>query len=381
MYIYAEDRTRFMNIIPFRGLLPNLPLIPDQQNFFNGVKEQFNAFKKLNFFLPAQQAAFYVFRIQKGPQLATGIICTTHIEDYLQGKILKHEKTIRSKEQIQINLLKERGAAVKPALLVHQHEPAIRDWLADFTLKNIPIQEVVCEDGEQHILWQVKEENDIHELQQLYGDRLGKVAIADGHHRFASFARLYREEGGEKSPFTAVLTAYFPEDELQIEAFHRLIELPTPEKQEWLLQELSKLGTLEPLAIPALPQQKHQMSIVSPNAWYRFEWDASFLKTERPNKPLLDVNLLHQNVLVPLLKVKNIRTDRRIHYIEGIEKPEQLARSLRPYPPGLCFLLYPISPEDFLKIAKISGQMMVPKATFFQPRLKNGLIVKPLTIF
>lgn len=367
-----------MNILPFRGLLPNLPLIPDQQHFFNKVKEAFNAFKKQDYFLPSQQEAIYVFRMQNRQQLATGIICTTHIEDYLQGKVLKHEKTIRNKEQIQIKLLKERGAAVKPALLVHQHEPAIRDWLADFALKHRPIQEVEFEDGERHILWQVKEEQDIRHLQQLYGEPLGKVAIADGHHRFASFARLYRNEGGENSPFSAVMTAYFPEDELQIEAFHRLVEIPAPEQQQALLQELSKLGKLEPLASPGFPRRKHQMGIVCSDAWYRFEWDPAFLTTERPNKPLLDVNLLHQNILVPLLKVKNIRSDRRIHYIEGVEKPEQLEKLLRSCPQGLCFLLYPISPEDFLKIATISGQMMVPKATFFQPRLKNGLVVQPL---
>ena len=366
-----------MKIIPFRGLLPNLSLIPDQHHFFESVKEQFNTFQQMNYFLPPQPPAFYVFRMQHPRQTATGLICTTHIEDYLQGKVLKHEKTIRNKEQIQIDLLKERGVAVKPALLVHRHEAQIREWLHLYTLRHPPVQEVNFQDGERHILWQVSSATDIQELQGLYGEKLSRVAIADGHHRFASFARLYREGHSGTDEYSAVMTAYFPEDELKIEAFHRLVEWPDAGQQH-LLQQLAGLGKLLRLDRPRLPRYKHQMSIVlSSRSWYHFEWAPTVLARETREKPLLDVDLLHHQILIPLLKVQNIRTDRRIHYLEGLEDPVQLETALRSYPPGICFVLHPIDPTDFLQIANL-GLTLVPKATFFQPRLKNGLIVQPL---
>lgn len=366
-----------MKIIPFRGLIPNLDLIPEQQQFFDTVKEKFNAFEKLDYFLPAQPPAFYVFRMIREGQQATGLICTTHIQDYLQGKVLKHEKTIRTKEQIQIDLLLERGAAVKPALLVHRHEATIRRWLQDYTLAHPPLLQVTFDDGEQHQLWQVVSDRDISALQELYSEKLTTVAIADGHHRFASFARLYRQQP-RPEVFSAVMTAYFPEDELKIGAFHRMVEIPDSEKQQQLLRALAQLGTLEKLPEPTLPSHRHQMSIGTPFGWFDFTWKPALLASENPGKPLLDVDLLQDNILVPLLGVKNIRTDRRIHYIEGSDRMERLVKAMRSLPAGFCFLLHPIEPEDFLKIAGIPGMVLVPKATFFLPRLKNGLVVQPL---
>ncbi|PHN04473.1 DUF1015 family protein [Flavilitoribacter nigricans] len=366
-----------MNILPFRGLLPNLSLIPDQHHFFESVKEHYNAFQQEQFFLPTAAPAFYVFRMQRARQTATGLICTTHIADYIRGKVLKHEKTIRSKEQIQINLLQERKAAVKPALLVHRHEPAIRSWLREFTRQYAPIQRVVFDDGEIHTLWQVRQVEDQATIQNLFREKLQQVAIADGHHRFASFARLYRERDPEQpTPFAAVMTAYFPEDELEIGAFHRFVELSdTPERQ--LLAQLARLGKMEVLEDPGLPQRKHQMSIVCESTWYSFTWNPVYLATETLLRPILDVDLLQQHILVGLLQVSNIRTDSRIHYIEGVENVQKLDRQIRSLPRGICFILYPILPDDFLQVSNL-GLMLVPKATFFQPRLKNGLIVQPL---
>jgi uncharacterized protein (DUF1015 family) len=227
-------------------------------------------------------------------------------------------------------------------------------------------------------LWQVRAEADIQELQQLYREKLQRVAIADGHHRFASFARLYQDSPPGTNEFATVMTAYFPEDELKIEAFHRLVEWPDPVRHQKVLQQLTKLGKLERLDTPQLPRHKHQMSIVfSSSAWYHFEWAPSLLAHETPGRPLLDVDLLQQQVLIPIMKVQNIRTDPRIHYIEGMEDAAQLEASLKRHPPGICFVLYPIHPLDFLQVANL-GLTLVPKATFFQPRLKNGLVVHPL---
>jgi uncharacterized protein (DUF1015 family) len=367
-----------MNILPFRGLLPDLSLIPEQQYFFDTVKKKFCVYQKNDHFLPPSPPSLFIFRVQRPDLTATGLICTTKLEDYLEGKVLKHEKTIRSKEQVQLKLIREHRAAVKPALLVHRRVPQIRAWLNRFADTHPPLQTVSFEENEQHLLWQVTETEHIRSLQELYGE-LERVAIADGHHRFASFARLHQQsEHKSDSPFAAIMTAYFPEDQLQIEAFHRLIELPDPAEQQKLLEQLAHLGKLEKLQKPALPQQKHQMCLATPHAWYRFDWKPELLVARRPDQPLLDVDLLQQHILVPLLRVKNIRTDRRIHYLEGKGNATEMARKLRQLPAGCCFFLYPIDSGDFLQVARVPGLTLVPKATFFQPRLKNGLLVQTL---
>lgn len=367
-----------MNILPFRGLLPNLTLISNTDRFFQTVKENYNYFHKQHYFLPPGRPAFYVLRMQHSDQVATGLICTTQIQDYLQGKVLKHEKTIHSKEQIQINLLKERKAAVKPVLLVHHHHSQIRRWLKNYTLNYAPTLEVSFSPEEKHLLWEISRPSDLYEVQKLYREKLPTVAIADGHHRIASFATLWQQSKVEdQNQFASVLTAYFPEDELKIKAFHRLVELPDEQQRNKLLQAISKLGTFRPMSNPKLPARKHQMSILSSSNWYDFEWDPTLLTSETDQKPLLDVDLLHQHILVPLLDVKNIQADSRIHYLEGIDQPAQLNRILNAYPSGICFVLYPIHPESFLQIANL-GLTLVPKATFFQPRLHNGLVVQTL---
>lgn len=367
-----------MNIIPFRGLLPNLNIIPDHHHFFESVKTSYTTFRQQQYFLDPEDPAFYVFRIQRFAHMATGLICTTDIQDYLKGKVLKHEKTIRSKEQVQIRLLRERRAAVKPALLVHRHRPEIRDWLQEFTLKHPAKLEVAFQDGDRHTLWQVSRAADREEIRRLYCDQLAAVAIADGHHRFASFASLYRQTAElTTSPFSAVLTAYFPADELQIEAFHRFIELPDRQQRQHFLRALAQVGTLKPLQHPELPLSRHQIGIILPEGCYLFEWAPRLVSAESPQKPILDVDLLHQHVLVPLLEVKNIRTDRRVRYLESIENAARIEQILKDYPPGVCFLLHPIHAKDFLEIANL-GLTLGPKATFFQPRLKNGLVVMPL---
>lgn len=365
-----------MNIIPFRGLLPDLAAIPDPFSFFEAVKEDYLQFHRQDYFLSPEPPSFYVFRMQNAQLQATGLICTTHIDDYLQGKVLKHEDTIPAKELIQVKLLKERQAAVKPVLLVHRHQEAIRQWLMAFTSRHQPTLAVKFADQEEHSLWQISASDDIKEIRQLFREKLSLVAIADGHHRFSSFAALYRGSGPDHNQYASVLTAYFPEDELQIEAFHRLIQLPHNRAEQQLLENLRRKGTLRLRPAFQLPAHKHQMSIYvcSSARCYDFTWDHRLLSAETQQMPLLDVHLLQDEIINPWLEDPEFQPNPPIKYIENTE---DLLASLGINTPGICFILYPIDPVDFLQIVK-SGISLVPKATFFQPRLKNGLVVQPL---
>lgn len=370
-----------MNILSFPGLLPDLDRIPDQDRFFDTVKEDYMKYSRLGYFQPPGKAAFYVFRIRGPERQSTGLICTTHVEDYIQGRILKHEKTIHQKQEVQIKLLQEREAAVKPVLLVHRKETAIKQWLENFARDHHPVLRVEFPlEQETHLLWEVSEHSAMEEIHHLFRERLSAVAIADGHHRLSSFASLWqRHSGAEREPFAGVLSAYFPEDELDIAAFHRLVEMPPNLDVPTVLAQLQQLGEICPMAQPELPAGKHQMSIIAEGRWYHFTWHTTYLLPESTLHPLLDVDLLDRHILGPLLAIRDVQADSRLRYLEDIDRPEKLTEALAILPEGVTFALFPILAADFLQVAKL-GLILVPKATFFRPRLKNGLIVQTIPV-
>jgi uncharacterized protein (DUF1015 family) len=366
-----------MNIIPFKALLPQIERISDQDGFFDSVKENFKQFYDKGYYTP-RATAFYICCIKSPKKQSIGLIGTTHVKDYLSGKILKHEKTIHQKEQIQVELLQKRAAVVKPVLLVHQRALSISNWLLNYSLTHRAILEFKFPDQEEHLLWEIQQESDILEIQGLLKTQLHSVAIADGHHRFSSFAFLSKAHANEAyNPYEAVLSAYFPENELSIETFHRLVELPRSFDEQLFLRQLGELGSLNYLTSPEFPAHKHQMSIVLAGKWYRFDWRSSLLEQESAQMLVLDVNLLYAHILSPLLHIKNVQSDTKLHYLEGTAKPEQIKEALDQMVPSICFVLYPINSGDFLKLARLK-MILVPKATFFLPRLKNGLVVQAL---
>ncbi|MEZ4994284.1 MAG: DUF1015 domain-containing protein [Saprospiraceae bacterium] len=366
-----------MNIIPFQGLLPNLSQIPDTDRFFDTVKEDYRNYYEQACFLPSPKAAFYVMRITNEDHRATGLVCTTSVEDYLSGRVMKHEKIIHHKEQIQIDLLDERKAVVKPILLLHQKVRLISNWLEAYTQEHSPVLELTFSDGECHQVWDVSDAAHMATLQSLFLEKIPLVAIADGHHRFSSFATLQQEqhEQSEKERFSAVLTAYFPEDELSIDAFNRLVELPRPFNDLQFLEALEAIGKLHPLPSPGLPGEKHHLSICLSSGWYDFSWSPEILQAEDLQHPLLDVNLLNQFILHPLLEVDDVQTSTRMHYLEGNGGIPLMEKALLSYASAIGFALYPIHTHDFLEVVT-KELTLVPKATFFQPRLKNGMIVQ-----
>lgn len=365
-----------MKIIPFQGLFPNLSLIPDKDRFFATVKEQYRTYYDGDSFLHSSKAAFYIIRISNPHRTATGLICTTHIDDYLSGKVMRHEKIIHQKEQIQLELLEEREAVVKPILLLHRPEPTIKSWLHDYVEAHDTIIEMTFDGGEIHQLWEVSASTDMSVLQSLFQDNIPFAAIADGHHRFSSFTTLAQENSqAAEGRFSAVLSAYFSEEDLTIDAFHRLVEVPRPFHELEFLEALKKLGSIELLPAPKLPQRKYQLSIGLSTGWYAFSWDPEILETDELQPPPVDVNLLDQYILQALLEVDDVQSSTRIHYLEGNSGIPLIEKSLQIYAPAIGFALYPIQTTDFLTVVS-HGLQLVPKATFFEPRLRNGLIVQ-----
>lgn len=369
-----------MDILPFFGATPRLDRLDDLNEFTEQAKTAFTDFVGRQIYMADGSPALYIYQIRDKDIEATGLIATTAVQDYLEGRVLRHEDIIPAKEQVQRELLIERQAAVKPVLLVHRSQEMIRQGLRSFIEGLAPSHEFEFSETERHCVWRIDQDKDIEALQNLYRQYIPKVAIADGHHRFSSFARLWTQSPTSvRQRYAYVLSAYFPEDELQIEAFHRVARLTDGQYPDSFLNSLGKLGALQPLPAATLPAEKHEMSLWIADQWYRFRWHDSCLQSIRPDLPALDVNLLNRHILKPLLQIHDLQSEEHLKYIGSDYDLDALETAASSLDRGIAFALYPIHSDDFMRIAG-AGVRLSPKATFFRPRLKNGIVVQLLSL-
>lgn len=367
-----------MDIVPFSGALPRLDRISDLSEFVDRAKSEFSAYHARQLFTPGGAPALFIYHVEDGDVDATGLIATTSVQDYLNGKVLQHEEIIIQKQQVQIDLLQQRQAAVKPVLLLHRHQEEIRQYLHNYKQRQPAFQEFIFSPIERHRLWQVDRPEEIAALQRLFRRHVPAVAIADGHHRFSSFADRWNHSPlSERSRYAYVLSAYFPDDELRIEAFHRITSLPPGLTVDRLRAQLQQLGQLELLPTARMPEQKHEMCLWLAGHWYRFCWKPELRRPVRPGLPVLDVDLLNRHILSPLLHIYDLQSDEQLQYMGSDYDLHVLEANTAALENGIAFALYPISSDDFMQIAQ-AGIRLSPKATFFRPRLKNGLIVQQL---
>ena len=385
-----------MKIRPFRAMRPNLEKVPRSNDFFNTVKDLYQNYATAGLFEPTDAEAMYIYQIKtiEGWKF-TGLIACTDIAEYHDGNLKKHEKTIISNEEKQAKLLETRGAAIKPILLTYPAIEPLDNLLADYIDRHRKYF-VIELGGEKHRFWQITEGLILKRIRQIFADRIPYAYIADGHHRAASFAAL--NESAPNGKNDKLLCAYFPDHQLKINAFHRLFNTLNGLSTADFLEKLATVCYINPLSKAALPNRKFVMTMrVDDGRWFRLAWKTEILQNFAEGLVHLDVHLLNEKILKPILGVKNIRTDERLTYIDGtksinsIDKTaaaaenrasEQLAMLSRfdavgdpgSLGKGVCFCLFPVSFPDLKAVVDDAG-VMPPKSTFFEPRMKNGLLV------
>ena len=367
-----------MKINAFRAVRPNLEKVPRSNDFFDTVKFRYHDYAAEGLFQPTDADAMYIYQIKtiEGWKF-TGLIATTDLAEYRNGNLKKHEKTIVTNEDLQSKLLKIRGAAIKPVLLTYPAIAPLDELIADYIDRHRKFF-VIELGGEKHRFWQITEGLVLKRIRQIFNDRMPHAYIADGHHRSASFAALNEAEPSDKNG--QLLCAYFPDHELKINAFHRIVRNLNGLSTSDFLTEIEKICTVTPLKKAVLPMRKFDMTMrLSDNRWFRLTWKSDILADFAEGLVHLDVHLLNEKILKPILGVKNIRTDERLTYVDGtksinsIEKAA-IAASEAADTEGVCFCLFPVSFYDLKAVVDDAG-VMPPKSTFFEPRMKNGLLV------
>lgn len=368
-----------MQIQPFRAVYPNLKFIASPDSFFDTVKEDFTEYQKSGFFEQLPATAMYVYQIQTMRRNYTGLVAGADVEEFLEGKILKHENTLTSLEQVQLQLLFQRSAIVKPVLLTYPTVPEIDHWLHRFINSHRPFLEIHFDaENQHHLLWAVTEVADIQTVQILFSEKIPHSYIADGHHRTSTISLMYEKMKQElPDKYRYFFSTFFSFSELEIFDYNRVVQGLNDLTPTLLMAKLSRVFDIEWMEVLERPMQKHELVLFFNRESYRLRWRPEILSEYHKEPVILDAMLLNEKVLSDILGIADVRNDKRIKYIEGPKGIEGFKDLVQRGEHRVGFLMHPVAWEDFLTIAE-TGRIMPPKSTWFEPRMKNGILVQEM---
>jgi uncharacterized protein (DUF1015 family) len=326
--------------------------------------------------LREEQPSLYLYRQVMDGRAQTGVVGCVHIDDYERDVIRKHEKTRQDKEDDRTRHVLTLRANAEPVFLTYRGRPEV-PALEAAAMAGPPVYDFVAPDGVRHTVWRIADP-----APYVVAFRSVPVAyVADGHHRSASAWRAGRElratpgphrDEGEFNWFLAVL---FPAEELRILPYNRLVRDLAGMSASGALARLARAGHVSVTDDPA-PPAPGTFCFFLANAWYRLAIDEPTIDRSDPIASL-DVSLLQERVLGPIFQIGDPRTDKRIDFVGGIRGPAELERRVRSGEMAIAFSLYPTTVEQLMAVAD-AGQIMPPKSTWFEPKLRSGLFVHTL---
>ncbi len=328
------------------------------------------------------QANLYIYRQLMNGRMQTGIVACASIDEYLENKIKKHEHTRADKEQDRIKHVAICDANTGPIFLTYQARADINQIVEDWC-KKTPVYDFQSEDGITHIVWMIDDDPTIQKLAALFQE-VDTLYIADGHHRCKSGVTVGQMRRQDQPDFTGeeefnfFLAVIFPDQDLYIMDYNRVVKDLNGYSTEAFLLKIAENFDIQPVnsAAPFKPQEKRKFGMYLEGQWYELQ---ARPESYDANDPVarLDVSILQNNLLKPLLGIEDPRTDKRIDFVGGIRGLEELARRVND---GMkvAFSMYPTTIQDLMDIAD-ADQVMPPKSTWFEPKLRSGLFIHKLS--
>lgn len=317
-----------------------------------------------------EKPCYYVYRLTMDGRSQTGLVAAASVTDYDSNRIRKHEFTRPAKEDDRVRQIEALNAQTGPVLLAYRSQDDI-DQLIDSVTQNPPVYDLVADDGVGHTFWVVKDEQTIDALTAGF-DAMPAIYIADGHHRSAAGSRVAASLGGDPEAMSSYfLSVIFPHRQMKILDYNRVVRDLNGMQADELLQKLEGTFQVKPEDAAVSPGQPGEFGMYLGGRWYRLT-----INPERiPDDPVarLDVSLLADNLLGPLLGIDDPRTDPRIDFVGGIRGLGELEKRVDSGEMAVAFSMYPTSMEDLMAVAD-ANEVMPPKSTWFEPKLADGLI-------
>jgi uncharacterized protein (DUF1015 family) len=322
------------------------------------------------------EPSLYLYRLRMGAHTQTGVAACFSVDEYDAGVIRKHERTRPDKENDRTRHMLELGAQTGPVFLTYRADRRI-DALVEAETKSEPLFDFEARDGVRHTLWRAR---GAEQLARCFAE-VPLLYIADGHHRAASAARA-RAALREKNPnhtgreeYNRFLAVVFPDEQMQILPYHRVVKDLNGRTPEDFLAAVRERFDVTDDANPRGPGRAGHWHMYLAGKWYGLtlrDADARTLSDDPTST--LDVSLLQDNLLAPMLGVTDPRTDKRIDFVGGIRGTQELERLVNEGRAAVAFALYPTSIEDLLRVSDAGG-VMPPKSTWFEPKLRDGILI------
>jgi uncharacterized protein (DUF1015 family) len=307
----------------------------------------------------------------------TGVVGCVHVDDYEHDVVRKHEKTRPDKEDDRTRHVLTLNANAEPVFLTYRQRAEI-DRLVEAMTSADPLYDFTAPDGVRHTVWTVP---DAAALVRAFGS-VPHSYVADGHHRSASAWRAGKELRAKNPAHTGeeeynwFLAVLFPSDQLRILPYNRVVRDLAGGTPAQVLERLARLGRLSP-ASDAAPPRSGVFGVYLDGEWHRLELDPAGIDRSDPIASL-DVSLLQERILSPILGVGDPRTDKRIDFVGGIRGTAELERRVRSGEMAIAFSLHPTTLDQLMAVSD-AGQVMPPKSTWFEPKLRSGLFVHELS--
>ena len=360
-----------------------------EQRTYDKAVENFKAWKQKGWLVQDEKEKYYVYAQTMGKRTQYGLVLCAHTDDYASGVIKKHELTRKDKEDDRMVHVRIQNANIEPVFFAYKDNEELNAIVAK-AASGKPEYKFVDENKFTHTFWVIDDDATIARITEIFTKDIDAFYVADGHHRTAAAARVGAEKR-EQNPhhtgneeYNYFMAVCFPESHLAIIDYNRVVKDLNGLTEEALLKALEEdfevsLATKPRCGRPAKPYQPtglHNFSMYLGKNWYSL--------TAKPgrfddNDPIgvLDVTILSNLVLDKILGIKDLRTDKRIDFVGGIRGLGELARRVDSGEMKVAFALYPVSMEQLIRIAD-TGNIMPPKTTWFEPKLRSGLAIHSL---
>lgn len=349
---------------------------------YNKAVENFKSWKSKGWLVQDNEEKYYVYAQTMNGRTQYGLVACCHFDDYLEGKIKKHELTRKVKEEDRMIHVRIQNANVEPVFFLHPANNEVDEIVSSVVKNSAPVYDYVADDGFGHHFWLIEDKAKIARITELF-EKMPALYVADGHHRTAAAALVGQEKKNANPNHTGneeycyFLAVIFPENQLQIIDYNRVVKDLNGLTTAQLIEKLQKNFVVE----------KKGASVYTPSALHNFsmyiggEWYSMTAKpgTYNDNDPIgvLDVTILSNLVLDEILGIKDLRTDNRIDFIGGIRGLGELSKRVDTGEMKVAFAIHPVSMKQLIDIAD-TGNIMPPKTTWFEPKLRSGLVIHSL---
>ena len=342
------------------------------QQVYDTAKNNLDAFISRNILFRESKPCYYIYQLIMNGRSQTGLVCGSSVDDYENDLIKKHEFTRPEKEKDRINHIATTGAQTGNVFLAYRNVAETDQVISKWQEEKNPVYDLLAEDGIQHSIWIINDSKTIDLITELFKTKVPFTYIADGHHRAASAAKVRKALGNEATEGANIfLTTLFPSNQLHIMDYNRVVKDLNGLENAAFIEKLSDQFIVEKAEKAFSPSNLHQFGLYIGKQLYSL----SAKENTYTNDPIgiLDVTILQNNLLDPILGIKDQRTDQRIDFVGGIRGLEELEKRVDSGEMAVAISLHPVSIQQLFDIAD-SGNVMPPKSTWFEPKLRDGLL-------